>query len=73
MSLAFDHNVYHCLIYKYSNGFGFDTKRVFTSLEDLVLHYKHLESLNVHNRLLNTFLTTPGLRTIDRQTNVKMC
>ena len=71
MSLAFDHNIYHCLIYKYSNGFGFNTKRVFRSLEDLVLHYKEFESLNVHNRILDCNLVIPGLKTVDNQTEVK--
>lgn len=59
MSIAFNQSVYHCLVHKFSNGFGFDSKRIFRSLEELVSHYKNFESLVVHNSLLDCHLSVP--------------
>jgi hypothetical protein len=56
MSIKCNNSINHCLIRKYSNGFGFANNRIFSSLEDLVFHYQHREALNVHNSILNTFL-----------------
>jgi len=60
MTIAYNQRIYHCLIQKFSNGYGFDSHRIFPTIEELVSHYKNFESLAFHNRVLSTRLLIPA-------------
>lgn len=54
-------DVKHCMIYRTSTGYGFaEPYNLYSSLRDLVLHYRHT-SLIQHNQQLNVTLAWPAL------------
>uniref|UniRef100_A0A8C4CV13 Phosphatidylinositol 3-kinase regulatory subunit beta n=1 Tax=Denticeps clupeoides TaxID=299321 RepID=A0A8C4CV13_9TELE len=60
-SVVVDGDVKHCVIYKTASGYGFaEPYNLYSSLKDLVLHYKHT-SLVQHNDSLNVTLAYPAL------------
>uniref|UniRef100_A0A8C6SMR2 Phosphoinositide-3-kinase, regulatory subunit 2 (beta) n=1 Tax=Neogobius melanostomus TaxID=47308 RepID=A0A8C6SMR2_9GOBI len=60
-SVVVDGDVKHCVIYKTATGYGFaEPYNLYSSLKDLVLHYKNV-SLVQHNDHLNVTLAYPAL------------
>uniref|UniRef100_A0A3Q3AY69 Phosphoinositide-3-kinase, regulatory subunit 2 (beta) n=1 Tax=Kryptolebias marmoratus TaxID=37003 RepID=A0A3Q3AY69_KRYMA len=60
-SVVVDGDTKHCVIYKTATGYGFaEPYNLFSSLKDLVLHYKNV-SLVQHNDQLNVTLAYPVL------------
>lgn len=60
-SVVVDGDVKHCVIYKTTSGYGFaEPYNLYSSLKDLVLHYKNV-SLVQHNDHLNVTLAYPVL------------
>ncbi|KAL0966653.1 hypothetical protein UPYG_G00297920 [Umbra pygmaea] len=60
-SVVVDGDAKHCVIFKTDRGYGFaEPYNLYSSLKDLVLHYKH-ESLVQHNDQLNVTLAYPIL------------
>lgn len=60
-SVVVDGGIKHCVIYKTSKGYGFaEPYNLYSSLRDLVLHYRHT-SLVQHNDQLNVTLAWPLL------------
>lgn len=59
LSITFNRTVYHCLIKRFQRGYGFAQHPQFETLQTLVMFYRHVNSLKVHNPILNTHLTNP--------------
>ncbi|XP_056893682.1 phosphatidylinositol 3-kinase regulatory subunit beta-like isoform X1 [Takifugu flavidus] len=60
-SVVVNGDVKHCMIYRTSTGYGFaEPYNLYSSLRDLVLHYRHT-SLIQHNQQLNVTLAWPAL------------
>lgn len=59
LSIAFNRTVYHCLIKRFEQGYGFAQHPQFETLQTLVMFYRHVKSLKVHNPILNTHLINP--------------
>lgn len=60
-SVVVDGDAKHCVIYKTTSGYGFaEPYNLYSSLKDLVLHYKNV-SLVQHNDHLNVTLAYPVL------------
>ncbi|KAK7944612.1 hypothetical protein WMY93_000340 [Mugilogobius chulae] len=60
-SVVVDGDTKHCVIYKTATGYGFaEPYNLYSSLKDLVLHYKNV-SLVQHNDHLNVTLAYPVL------------
>ncbi|XP_036376786.1 phosphatidylinositol 3-kinase regulatory subunit gamma-like isoform X2 [Megalops cyprinoides] len=60
-SVVVEGDIKHCVIYKTATGYGFaEPYNLYSSLKELVLHYKHT-SLVQHNDSLNVTLAYPVL------------